>query len=140
MKLAECMVILPKPLFVKFVVVGSLNTAFSYCVFASLVYLGFTYVVANLFALLLGVAFSFRTQGAWVFGNRDKRLWLRFAACWAVIFIFNIGCINALMHAGLNVYRAGAAALIPSTIMSYFVQKIFVFGSSAHRPGTNAER
>ena len=140
MKMAECMSNVQRSLIVKFVLVGSLNTAFSYCVFASLVYVGLAYAVANFVALLLGVAFSFRTQGAWVFRNRDKRLWLRFTACWAVIFIFNIGCIAALMHAGLNVYRAGAVALVPSTIMSYFVQKIFVFGSSRHRLGATAGR
>ncbi|NDG39094.1 MAG: GtrA family protein [Betaproteobacteria bacterium] len=126
---------LQRSLIVKFVLVGSLNTAFSYCVFASLVYLGLAYAVANFAALLLGLAFSFRTQGAWVFRNRDKRLWLRFTVCWAAIFVFNIGCIAALMHAGLDVYLAGAVALMPSTIMSYFVQKFLVFGSPRRRLG-----
>jgi len=121
----------------RFATVGVLNTAFGYGAFVSLVTLGLDYVLANFIALLLGIAFSFRTQGAWVFGNRAKRLWLRFTVCWAAIFVFNIGCIAALMHAGLDVYLAGAVALMPSTIMSYFVQKFLVFGSPRRRLGVN---
>ena len=123
--------------FVRFLLVGVLNTAFSYGVYASLLYVGLPYVVANLGALLLGIAFSFRTQGRLVFGNSSGRLLQRFAACWGAIWLVNVLLIALLVRAGLSAYAAGAVALVPSTVFSYFVQKILVFGGS--RPAGTAK-
>lgn len=119
--------------FVRFLLVGGLNTGFSYAIYAALLFAGFGYVAANFGALVLGIVFSFRTQGTFVFGNRDGKLIFRFAACWGVIFLVNILLIAALLRAGLNAYWAGALALLPTTVASYFVQKLLVFGSSQPR-------
>src|SRR3954454_8664255 len=54
--------------FLRFLVVGSLNTLFSYAVYAVMLFVGLPYVYANFVALATGVLFSFRTQGAFVFG------------------------------------------------------------------------
>jgi len=113
---------------VRFLVVGGFNTAFSYAIYVILLYAGLPYALANLCALLLGILFSFRTQGALVFGNRDGSLIWRFAGAWGVIYIFNIGLIGLLMRAGLNAYTAGAVALPFTSVLSYFIQKRVVFG------------
>ena len=113
----------------KFLVVGVLNTGFSYAIYACFLWLGLPFALANLGAVLLGILFSFRTQGKLVFGNSDGRLVYRFAACWAIIYGVNIGLISMLMRAGLNAYWAGAIALLPITCISYFVQRFLVFGS-----------
>ena len=115
--------------FIRFLLVGGMNTSFSYAVYAALLYVGLDYVMANLGALLLGILFSFLTQGRLVFGNRDRRLIFRFAAVWGLIFLVNILLISILIHAGLNPYWAGALALVPITVISYFVQKVLVFGA-----------
>ena len=116
---------------VRFVLVGGLNTSFSYAVYVGLIFMGLSYVVANFFALVLGILFSFRTQGALVFRNRDNRLIFRFAGFWFVLFLLNIGLISIFMRIGLNAYTAGAVALVPITLISYFVQKRLVFGASS---------
>lgn len=112
----------------RFLVVGVFNTGFSYAVYAVLLWVGLNFVLANLVAVLLGILFSFRTQGRFVFRNTDKRLIFRFAGCWGAIFLINIGLIALLMRAGLNSYWAGAVALVPITVISYFAQKVLVFG------------
>lgn len=112
---------------VRFLVVGALNTAFSYCVYAALLMVGFGFVTANFGALVLGIFFSFRTQGALVFGNREWRRLARFVPVWGCIFVFNIGIIALLTRAGLNEYLAGAVALLPVTALSFMLQKFFVF-------------
>jgi len=114
---------------VRFVLVGVLNTGFSYIVYAGLLYCGLNYVLANFAALILGIMFSFRTQGVLVFRNPEVRLFYRFAAGWLLIFLVNIGLIAALIRYGLNAYAAGGLALFPITLMSYLVQKFIVFGS-----------
>jgi putative flippase GtrA len=124
---------LPRHQFLRFLVVGGLNTVFSYGVYACLLLVGLPYIAANFGALLLGILFSFRTQGALVFGNRDGRLIVRFAACWGLIFLFGIGLIGAMIRLGLDAYWAGALAMIPVTILSYLLQRFLVFGASRRR-------
>lgn len=111
----------------RFVLVGVLNTAFSFSIYGLLVWLGLHYSIANLVATVAGIVFSFRTQGALVFGNRDWRLFRRFVPVWAVIYGVNVGLIALFISAGLNAYSAGAAALPPTVVMSFLLQKHLVF-------------
>ncbi len=126
--------------FFRFVLVGCLNTGFSYAIYAALLYLGLEYVAANFGALLLGILFSFRTQGSLVFRNKNSSLIYRFASSWGLIFLLNISLIYMFMQTGLNAYWAGALALVPTTVISYFVQKFFVFGASESNNATNPTR
>jgi putative flippase GtrA len=119
---------------VRFLLVGLLNTAFSYSVYAVLLYVGLPYAAANFGALTCGILFSFRTQGGIVFNNSDRRLLLRFITCWFAIYLVNIAIIKLLLIAGMNAYIAGAAAMIPITAMSYFIQKYLVFRISNSAP------
>jgi putative flippase GtrA len=52
---------------IRFVVVGLLNTGFSYLIYAALLHVGLGYQTANLMALVIGVLFSFKTQGRLAF-------------------------------------------------------------------------
>src|SRR5262245_5852423 len=99
--------------FIRFLLVGGLNTAFSYAVYAFFLYVGVPYALANLLAILVGIAFSFRTQGTLVFRNPDLRLIGRFVACWLLIWGLNVGLIALLLRGGLDAYVAGALASVP---------------------------
>ena len=112
---------------VRFLLVGTLNTCVAYAAYACLLYAGFPYAAASLGALVLGLLFSFRTQGALVFGNRDSRLFFRFAACWGAIYLLNTLVIGSLILIGFNAYGAGALAMVPVTLFSYLMQKFLVF-------------
>ena len=124
--------------FVRFLLVGTLNTGFSYGIYALCLWLGLHFVAANLVALLLGVVFSFGTQGRLVFHNADPRRFLQFTLFWAVIWGCNIGLIRLLMEMGLGAYAAGALALVPVTLLSYVGQKLFVF-APARRPRSGSD-
>jgi putative flippase GtrA len=113
--------------FLRFLVVGVVNTAFSYGIYAALLYLGLPYVWANLGSLLVGTCFSFVMQGRLVFGNRDNSLFGRYLVFWSCIWVANILLIKAFIHFGLNAYWAGAVATVPVVIASFLVQKFFVF-------------
>lgn len=56
----------------RFLITGGVNTAFSYSVFALLVYRGLNYALSNLFSLMLGILFSFTTQYALVFNGAGR--------------------------------------------------------------------
>ncbi len=115
------------PQLVRFVLVGIVNTGFSYAIYAGLLFFGLGYAIANLIALLVGILFSFKTQGILVFNNSDNRLLFRFALAWSLIYLFNIFIIGRFIAFGLNPYISGALALPFAVLSSYFAQKYFVF-------------
>lgn len=120
--------------FCTFIVVGVVNTAFSYLIYAAGLALGLHFALANLVAMVTGILFSFKSQGRLVFGNRDGGLIWRFAASWFCIWLFNIGLIAMLTrYTDLNAYVTGALALIPVTLISFVAQKFFVFGGESQK-------
>lgn len=114
---------------VRFIVIGVFNTAFSYGIYAGLVFLGAHYALANFIALVLGILFSFKTQGFFVFRNVNNRLLGRFVLSWGVIYLVAIAVIGQAIELGLDAYLAGVVAIPFSTALSYIMQKYFVFKS-----------
>lgn len=112
---------------VRFVLVGVVNTGFSYLAYVFFLWLGLGYAWANLLALVLGVLFSFRTQGALVFRDTDPRRIFRFVAAWGLIWPVNVWVIGGFISLGLDAYAAGALALPISAVLSYLVQRWLVF-------------
>jgi len=113
--------------FVRFLIVGTVNTFLSYGLYAALLFVGLSYIYANLIALIAGIIYSFRSQGAFVFYNRDKRRFGRFVVSWGVIYAANVLSIKEIMELGFDPYVAGAMALPLIVVASYFIQKLFVF-------------
>lgn len=113
--------------FVRYILVGIGNTAFGYGAYAALLFVGLEYRLASLLALVLGIAFSFTTQGTVVFRNATRVTLVKFVIAWILLYIFNISLIALLMRASLSAYLAGAVATVPVTLASYFVLKFAVF-------------
>lgn len=111
----------------RFVLVGVLNTAFSYSIYAALLFVGLGYQSANFLALVVGILFSFKTQGHFVFFNPDNRRLGRFVLSWAVIYLCTIAVIGQIIGLGFDPYSAGALSLPFSVALSYLLQKYFVF-------------
>lgn len=112
---------------IRFLVVGTVNTGFSYAIYAAVIFIGLSYPLANLIALAAGILFSFKTQGHLVFGNPDNRLLGRFIVSWALIYMCTIGLIGRIIAVGFDPYTAGLLALPFSVALSYPLQKYFVF-------------
>jgi len=112
----------------RFVLVGGLNTAIAYALYALFVALGWPVAAASLGSLLLSVPIGFLTQGTMVFGGARARQLPRFIAAWALIYLANVAALWMLMRLGLNAYAAGAVALVPITVLSFVLQRGFVFG------------
>ena len=115
--------------FAKFLVVGAVNTAVGYAVFAALVFLLERPVLALFLTTLFSIVFNFRTSGRFVFDSSDDRLLLRFAIVHCVAFGLNTLGLKLLIHAGLSPYLAQALWIIPHAIGLYFAQLYLVFRS-----------
>jgi len=114
--------------FIVFLLVGVLNTAFGYGLFALFIFFGLHYTLAVLFSTLLGVLFNFKTIGTIVFKNGSNRLIMRFVFVYAFLYILNISGIKALDTAGItNKYISGGILLLPLAVFSFLLNKKFVF-------------
>jgi putative flippase GtrA len=116
---------------IRFVLIGAINTAFSYAIYALFLYLGLSYLLSSLLALMTGILFSFKTQGKFVFQNTENHLLGRFIVAWILIYCVNVLMINLLMGLRLNAYISGALAIFPVTALSYFFQRFYVFRHTA---------
>lgn len=115
------------PQFLRFVMVGVLNTGFGYSVFALLVWLGAPYQLATAISTLAGIAFNFQTTGRLVFSGAPWPRLIRFAAVYSLIYVLNISGITLFLRLGVNVYIAYALLIPPLAVLTYFMHKKLVF-------------
>jgi putative flippase GtrA len=112
----------------RFLIVGALNTAVGYALFATFILLGFHYALATLFAVSLGVLFNFRTIGILVFRDSDPSKIYRFALVYAVVYGLNVGLLRIAAIYELDMLIAGALIAPPIALVSFALHRVFVFG------------
>lgn len=114
--------------FIRFVLVGGLNTMFGYGIYCLMIWLGLSYWWATLVANVLGVLFNFKTIGILVFRNPDNRLFWRFISCYIFAYGLNVGIIWLLTRiSDLNNYWSGMIAIVFVALFSFCYQKLFIF-------------
>lgn len=114
--------------FVRFLAVGGLNVAFSYSVYSFLIFIGLHYSLAALFGTILSVLFNFKTTGLLVFKISDNSLLIKFFAVYGIIYLLNLACLYILIDLfGLSPYLAGGILILPLAIVSFLLNKKFVF-------------
>jgi putative flippase GtrA len=123
--LAGCALIRSK--FIRFLLVGGLNTAFGYGVYALLILLNVPYPLAVFLSTAAGVLFNFKTYGTLVFGSRDNRLLWRFIAVYALIYVLNLIPLAWAKRNGVSLIVAGAVVALPMAAISFLLNRRFVF-------------
>lgn len=114
--------------FLKFMVVGVVNTLFGYSMFVLFTWLGITYSIALILSTVAGVLFNFKTIGQLVFSNRNNALLIRFIGVYTIIYFVNLYSLKALLGLHFNVYVASAMLVVPMAILSFILNKTLVFG------------
>lgn len=110
---------------IRFLVIGSINTGFSYLVYVLFLFLGLDYPQANLLAMISGVLFGFLTNSKLVF--KFKGNFLKYLMLWFALYIVNIGIIWLFVSFNCTPYLAGFLALPIITLFSYIAQKNLIF-------------
>jgi hypothetical protein len=109
------------------VVVGVMNTAFVYAVYALALLAGSSVLVGSFVSLLSGLVFGFKSQGHLVFENTRNSLFFRYVLVWLLIYACSFGLISLFMALGQNAFVAGALALPFNAVIGYFLQRTVVF-------------
>ena len=114
--------------FHRFIAVGIINTAVGYALFAFFIYIGLHYTLATLFSTIIGVLFNFHSIGKLVFGRHDYKLIFRFFGIYSIIYLLNIAGLSIFDKFSINMYIAGILLMVPMAIISFLLNKNFVFG------------
>lgn len=113
--------------FLRFLIVGTLNTALGYGLFLAALAIMPTPFTALVAATILAVLFNFRTTGDLVFGVRDPRLLARFFGVYAIVFANNSFGLAALQQVGFRPWLRGLMLLPGGVVVSYLLNRRFVF-------------
>lgn len=114
--------------FIRFLIIGAVNTAFAYAVYAISIFIGLHYTLAALAQTVLGTLFSFKTMGCFVFDNPDNKLLFKFIAVYTGCYFLNIGFLRLLTQFILsNLYIAGLISSALVALVSFCLNKWVVF-------------
>lgn len=112
----------------KFILVGVLNTAVGYSLYALFIFLDFSYPIAVLFSTALGVLFNYKSIGNLVFAHQGASRLLSFIFVYVVVYGLNVYGLWQLEVFGLeDKYLAGAVLLLPLALFSFILNKFWVF-------------
>ena len=112
---------------IRFMLIGFINTLFGYAVYALFLYIGFNYIASILGATLIGMLFNFKTIGKYVFNRSEHKLMAKFFQVYAVVFLVNVSMIKFFKLLEFNDYLSGALAIIPVAVISFVLNKYYVF-------------
>lgn len=114
--------------FIRFVLIGFLNTAFGVGLYCLFIYWCMPYQSAVLLSTVMGVLFNFKTIGTFVFRNTKNRLIFKFILAYVIVYFVNIGLIRLLLEVtDLNEYITGIIVTPFVALASFVLQKRFVF-------------
>jgi putative flippase GtrA len=122
-----------KHTFIRFLLVGVLNTLFGYLLYASLILIGLKYLLAFSISYVAGVLFNFQTIGKLVFKNKNNKLLFRFVGVYVVLYLLNAEGLRIADALNINIeYKtkmliASAILVVPMAMVSFVLNKIFVF-------------
>ena len=115
--------------FLRFLIVGGMNTVFGYGLFCVALAILPTTFLALCASTLLAILFNFFTTGTLVFGSRDITRILRFYGVYGIVFLYNAAGLAVLEHVGIAPQFGGLILLPGAVIASYLLNRHFVFGA-----------
>jgi putative flippase GtrA len=118
--------------FIKFAVVGVLNSAIQYLVFLFLYSLtGTQYLLASIIGYVAGMTNSYILNRRWTFGSRNQKLLTelsRFVAVNLISLGANLGLLYLLVSTGVMVPQwAQVLAITGSTLVNFVLNKVWTF-------------
>jgi len=114
-------------IFLRYVAVGGLNTAFGYFGYAAFVLAGAPIWLAVGGSTVLAILFNFFSYGGLVFGDTSRRLLPRFVVFYAFLGSLNFLLLRALIWGGLGPLWAQALLLPVLAGVGFVGMRRFVF-------------
>jgi putative flippase GtrA len=113
--------------FSKFLIVGMMNTAIGYSIFALFTLLGFGPSIALVLTYVVGVPVNYMTTGRLVFDSSRLRSFAFFLMSYIAIYCVNFGALTLLMQYQISQLLAQAILVPFIAVLSFVIFKTFVF-------------
>ena len=110
-----------------FGIVGTVNTAFGYGVYALCLYLGTAFQVASAVSMLSSIAVGFFGHGYIVFESAAPNRLIRYVAMWFGLLVLYTFIVRQSLSLGHSPYIGGLIAMPFVIGASFLTQKYFVF-------------
>ena len=126
--------------FIKFILVGIINTIVGYGTYGILIYFNVNYLIANTISTIIGVINSYilNTKITFNESKKDFKTPFKFVSIYLISYL--IGMLNLVIfvkHLLINSYIAGLLNICLTTIISYFGHKYFSFNSNKNKQEVN---
>ncbi|EJR73155.1 hypothetical protein IK7_05827 [Bacillus cereus VD156] len=121
--------------FLKFSLIGILNTFITIISYIALVKVGINYLTANCFAYLIGVINSYYWNKNWVFEfkNKEISLFLKFLIVNIIVLTFNtINLFILVDKLFINKFISQLVSISVGMIMNFFLNKLWTFNKQNH--------
>ena len=120
--------------FLKFLVVGGVNTLFGFAVYAvALRIVGLPPQAALAVAYCLGVVWNYFTHARIVFKTEGYRRLPLYALAYSLLYGVNAGALELLVRAGVAPLWAQAILVLPAAILAFMLLSIVLTGSVPFR-------
>lgn len=119
--------------FVKFLLVGLLNTAFGSTIYVVLIYARLPIWAALLGGNLAGIVFNFFTTGHLVFSDAVLARLPRFVGAYLACYIINYISIRILVFLYLSAILSQLLLALPMAALSFYLMSRHVFVSRVDR-------
>ena len=113
--------------FFRFILASGANTIFGFLTFSFFIFLGFHYPIAVFFSTICGILFNFQTIGRFVFFSKNNLLIFQFIGVYLVTYVLMTVGVGILIQIGMSAYLSGAILVMPIGIISFLLNKRFVF-------------
>lgn len=114
--------------FVRFLLVGGLNTLFGFAVYSLLALSDLSTWLILIVSMVTGIAFNFFTTGGLVFRDMSLARVPRFLICYGIIFVINLVLIQWLSPIWGGRIWVMTIIVLPMAVLSYVLQSWFVLG------------
>jgi len=111
---------------VRYYMVGAVNAAFGYSLFALMVWAGVGVYVAQALAHLMGMAFNYMTYSRHVFREAGPAK-LRFLGSYGINYLISLGFLALASRFVPSPYLAGLIAIVLTSVVNYVMLKFMVF-------------
>ncbi len=113
---------------VRYFAIGILNTFIAYIVFSLLLWLGVHYTWATFLGGISAMLAGYKFMKKLVFKSNSKYAFFKFTFIFASMYFVSI-LTQFIARKILNPYIAGAAASLVCALLSFFLNRKFVFGA-----------
>lgn len=117
----------PSAQFIRFVIVGTVNTAVGYLIFLAALAVCPSTLSALVVSTILAVAFNFVSHGHYVFRSVELRRVWRFCLTYGLVFAYNAVGLRLLEQCAIAPQIGGLLLLPGAVLISYALNSRFVF-------------